>query len=156
VSGQVTLTASGAPEPDFIYYLTSNPNPAALPGSAIFTMSPANNDTDQVVNISSDSLFYLFAESPEGCLNPFPDTLLVSAFTIPNLTFTPVSACDTVTIGVPAQPGFVYSWNTVPPQTTSFITVNATGNYELTISNPLAVGCETSGIQQVTKTARSP
>ena len=127
-------------------------------GGDIYFWSLTNQITSTFSNADSvyfqpsvPSSFYVYLWTEQaGCLNPVPDSILISVYPFPAIDIGPdTTACNDFTFRLPPNPNFLYSWNGSAIDTFPTYVVTSTGMVYLRITN-LVTGCSATDSAFVT------
>ncbi len=127
---------------------------AAVSGisNAAVTTPQASNPNEVLINTTTSpkNVVYSFVIFANGCSDTQSVTVVVNPTPVATITGNPTTFCQGGSVALTSSAGSSYLWNT--GETTSSISVNATGNYTVQITN--TYGC--SAISTVTAVTVNP
>jgi gliding motility-associated-like protein len=149
----MTMTVNAQPTASIT---ASGPTTFCQGGSVTLTASPGTNyawniggPSVQSINVASSGTYNVIITGANGCTTAaIPTTVVVNPTPMVLITPSgPTTFCQGGSVTLTATPGASYSWNGISANTQS-VTVSATGNYSVTVTNSL--GCSaTSAIMPV-------
>lgn len=110
------------------------------PTSASYLWNPGPQPSIPSITVNNPGNYTVVVTDNNGCTSAISAPIAVTVFQLPaapsiNSPGNVTSICQGQTLTLTSSPSVQYLWNTSPPQTTQSITVNATGNYVVTVTD---------------------